>query len=97
MVSLLAASFTIFLVLAGWVWVQQVYARFAARHPELGPFRTEEGGCACAAVHCDRPGATARQVPAPRFRAQAAATPPQHPSRRGLPMASGSKEHVRND
>lgn len=55
MANFLAASLIIFAVLAGWVWVQQIYAAFAARHPELGPFRSEEGGCACGNGHCERP------------------------------------------
>jgi hypothetical protein len=48
------APLVIFLVLAGWVWVQRSYARFAARHPRLGPFRDEGGGCACGRGHCER-------------------------------------------
>ncbi len=45
MAELLLAPIVILLVMAGWVWVDQVYRAFARRHPELGPFRDEEGGC----------------------------------------------------
>lgn len=45
MASFLFASLVIFGVLAAWIWVQTIYARFAARHPQLGPFRGEGGGC----------------------------------------------------
>lgn len=37
----------ILLLLLGWVVVQQFYRLFARRHPELGPFRSESGGCGC--------------------------------------------------
>jgi hypothetical protein len=37
----------IFLLLLAWVAVQQFYKLFAHRHPELGPFRKEGGGCGC--------------------------------------------------
>lgn len=53
MAEYLAAVLIIFAVLAGWVWVQHRYRRFAARHPELGPFRGE-GGCSCHQGHCER-------------------------------------------
>jgi len=57
MVRFLLASLMIFGVLVGWVWVQLTYARFAARNPELGPFRSEgggcgSGGCSCGNGHC---------------------------------------------
>jgi hypothetical protein len=32
-------------LLFGWIAVQGIYRRFARRHPELGPFRSESGGC----------------------------------------------------
>ncbi|NCA69715.1 MAG: hypothetical protein EOM91_06325 [Sphingobacteriia bacterium] len=60
MAKLLLAPLIIFAVLAGWVWVQRLYSRFALRHPELGPFR-REGGCSCGSGHCERsPGSEAR-------------------------------------
>ena len=35
----------IFAILAGGIFVQRLYQRFAQRHSELGPFREEESGC----------------------------------------------------
>ena len=58
MARFLIASLVIFGVLAGWIWVQAAYARFAARHPELGPFRSTDGGCgggSCRGGDCERP------------------------------------------
>lgn len=37
----------ILILLLAWVLVQQAYRLFARRHPELGPFRSEGGGCGC--------------------------------------------------
>ncbi len=58
MVKALAAAAVIFAVMAGWLWVQTAYARFALRHPELGPFRGDGGGCgggcACGKGGCER-------------------------------------------
>lgn len=58
MVEVLVAAATIFVSMAGWLWVQTVYARFALRHPELGPFRGEGGecggGCSCGKGGCER-------------------------------------------
>ncbi|KAA6183789.1 hypothetical protein F2Q65_14650 [Thiohalocapsa marina] len=54
MAKLALAVLIIFTVLAGWVWVQQRYARFARQHPELGPYRPEGGGCSCGSGHCER-------------------------------------------
>jgi hypothetical protein len=42
----------ILILLMGWVLVQQVYRLFARRHPELGPFRSEGGGCGCHGGGC---------------------------------------------
>ncbi len=58
MLRVLAASGLIFAVMVGWIWVQQRYARFAAAHPQLGPFRSPDGscggGCACGSGSCER-------------------------------------------
>ncbi len=35
----------IFALLALGILVQRLYRRFAQRHPELGPFRSEQDGC----------------------------------------------------
>ncbi|MFN3884875.1 MAG: hypothetical protein ACK4Q4_08980 [Rhodocyclaceae bacterium] len=40
------------LMVAGIV-VDRLYRRFAARHPQLGPFRNSEGGCGCCSGSCD--------------------------------------------
>ena len=61
MVRVLLATLVIFGVLAGWVWVQQAYAAFARRNPDLGPFRQEggacgSGNCACSGGHCTKRG-----------------------------------------
>ncbi len=57
MANALIASLVIFAVLAGWVWVQQRYATFARQNPQLGPFRTPDGGCgggcACKNGQCE--------------------------------------------
>jgi len=39
----------ILILMLGWILVQQSYKLFAHRHPELGPFRDENGGCGCCA------------------------------------------------
>lgn len=39
------------LMLAG-IGVDRLYRRFAARHPQLGPFRKNDGGCGCCAGKC---------------------------------------------
>lgn len=40
------------LMLAG-IAVDRLYRRFAARHPQLGPFRKNDGSCGCCAGKCD--------------------------------------------
>jgi hypothetical protein len=39
------------LMLAG-IAVDRLYRRFAARHPQLGPFRKNDGRCGCCAGKC---------------------------------------------
>ena len=39
----------IFALLAGGIAVQNLYRRFAKRHPELGPFREEKACGSCSA------------------------------------------------
>ena len=66
MVEWLTASLFLFLVLVGWMGVQQAYARFARRHPELGPFRAPDGGCGggCGSQNaCSRPCAATGSPP----------------------------------
>jgi hypothetical protein len=45
----------IFLILLAGIAVDRLYRAFAARHPQLGPFRKSEGSCgSCAAgPSCD--------------------------------------------
>lgn len=54
----LVAAAAIFAVMAGWLWVQRMYASFARSHPELGPFRDADGGCgggcSCGKGSCER-------------------------------------------
>ena len=40
----------IFAVMIGGIAVDRLYARFARRNPELGPFRKNDGGCGCCAA-----------------------------------------------
>lgn len=40
----------IFAVMAGGIAVDRLYAHFARRNPELGPFRKNDGGCGCCAA-----------------------------------------------
>ena len=45
----------IMLLMMGWVAVQHLYRLFAAKHPELGPYRDDVacgGGCGCGAGSC---------------------------------------------
>ena len=45
MLDFLIAPLLIFVVLAGWILVQQAARLFARRHPEFGPAREEGAGC----------------------------------------------------
>ncbi|MCC6658797.1 MAG: hypothetical protein IT512_11480 [Rhodocyclaceae bacterium] len=49
MIKYLVTIGLIFAILAGGIAVQALYRRFAARHPELGPFREEKGCGSCSA------------------------------------------------
>lgn len=40
----------IFAVMIGGIAVDRLYARFARRNPQLGPFRKNDGGCGCCAA-----------------------------------------------
>ena len=58
MVDFVIASVAIMVLLCGWLFVQQLARRFAARHPEFGPAREEGSGCGhsclCNGGSCDR-------------------------------------------
>ena len=45
MVDFIIASVAILVLLSGWLLVQQLARRYAARHPEFGPAREEGSGC----------------------------------------------------
>jgi hypothetical protein len=62
MVKYLVAIGLIFSLLAGGILVQNLYRRFAARHPELGPFREEKACGSCSAGS----GCGAGCAPSPR-------------------------------
>jgi len=40
----------IFAVMIGGIAVDRLYARFARRNPQLGPFRKNDGSCGCCAA-----------------------------------------------
>lgn len=40
----------IFAIMIGGIAVDRIYARFAHRNPQLGPFRKNDGGCGCCAA-----------------------------------------------
>jgi len=61
MVEVLTASLVVFGVLAGWLWVEALYRRFAARHPESGPFRDSSGGCGGGCCSCSRGACDSRK------------------------------------
>ncbi|WP_126447278.1 hypothetical protein [Sulfuricystis multivorans] len=47
----------VFALMIGGIVVDRFYRAFAARHPQLGPFRKNEGGCGCCGSKCDKPDA----------------------------------------
>jgi hypothetical protein len=58
MADFVIASVAIMALLCGWLFVQHLARRFAARHPEFGPAREEGSGCGhschCTGGSCDR-------------------------------------------
>lgn len=40
----------IFAVVVFGIVVDRIYQRFSTRHPELGPFRKNDGSCGCCAA-----------------------------------------------
>jgi hypothetical protein len=44
----------ILLLLLGWTGVQQLARAFALRHPELGAYREENGGCGSGNCSCGK-------------------------------------------
>jgi hypothetical protein len=58
MAEFVLTSVVIFAVMVGWLYVQDLYRRFAESHPELGPFRKEggcDGSCSCRQGSCSTP------------------------------------------
>ena len=45
----------LFCLLAGTILVERLYRRFAARNPQLGPFRSHDG-CSCCKNSCSSAG-----------------------------------------
>lgn len=43
----------IFVVMLLGIGIDRLYRAFAARHPDLGPFRKPEGGCGSCGGGCD--------------------------------------------
>ena len=58
MLRYLIPAAIILVLLLGWILVQHLARRYAARHPEFGPAREEglgcDGGCGCRARNCER-------------------------------------------
>ena len=50
MSTYLAVIGLIFAIMIGGIAVDRIYARFARRNPQLGPFRKNDGGCGCCAA-----------------------------------------------
>ncbi len=50
-INIFVAIVIVFTMLTGWVVVQHLSRRFAARHPEFGPAREEGSGCGSSACH----------------------------------------------
>jgi len=58
MVDFIIAIGFILVLLTGWIAIQQLARRFAARHPEFGPAREEGSGCGkscmCSSGSCSK-------------------------------------------
>lgn len=51
MTTYLVTILLVFVLMAVGIAVDRLYRRFAARNPQLGPFR-KNGGCGCCAGKC---------------------------------------------
>jgi hypothetical protein len=51
MITYLVSIGLIFALALLGIAVDRAYRRFALRHPQLGPFRSQDGGCGCCAGH----------------------------------------------
>ena len=58
MLDYLLAFVLIFLILIGWILIQQASRRFAQHHPQFGPVKEEGSGCGksclCKGGQCER-------------------------------------------
>jgi len=58
MLNLLLSIVVIFSLLTGWILIQQLARKFAAKHPELGAMKEEGLGCGkncgCQSGHCQQ-------------------------------------------
>jgi hypothetical protein len=53
MLRFLVAAAIILVVLVGWLYVEELYRRFARANPELGPFRSGDAGCSGRCGSCN--------------------------------------------
>jgi len=53
MADFIIAGVLILVALTGWVVVQHLARRYAAKHPEFGPAKEEGGGCG-KGCHCSQ-------------------------------------------
>jgi len=60
MTTYLVTVALIFTLMLGGIAVERLYRRFAARNPQLGPFRdTDKCGCCAAGSGCSEPSCAA--------------------------------------
>lgn len=57
----LATIGLIFALMLGGIGVERLYRAFAAKHPQLGPFRKNTGGCGSCAGDCGTEDACVRK------------------------------------
>ncbi|MFN6960721.1 MAG: hypothetical protein ACK4N6_00635 [Rhodocyclaceae bacterium] len=78
MTTYLVTILLVFALMLTGIAVDRLYRRFAARHPQLGPYRNGEGSCGCCSGKCQTPGettsCTSRQI---REREVSSVTPQQ--------------------
>lgn len=53
MLRFLVAAAIIFVVLVGWLYVEELYRRFTRANPDLGPFRPGGAGCGSSCGSCN--------------------------------------------
>ncbi len=64
MLNFLIAMGIIFILMSGWILIQQAARKYAAKHPEFGPAKEEGLGCGkncgCGANSCEKSSETVR-------------------------------------